>query len=167
MNKCFFIALIASFTCIVGLFAQEDSREKRKFEKEAYQTKRNAYITAEIGLTADEAVDFIPLDNEFKQKMFEAGKECRKLGRDSRAKKVLSDDAYLKLIDCHLDTRLKEAQIEKDYFEKFKKILSAEKLYKYMEADSRFMREFMTGNQQHNNHKKNRIPDKQNKHSSH
>lgn len=160
MNKRFFITLIAGLICSIGLFAQEQSGEKRKFDKEAYQVKRNAYITAEIGLTSDEAVDFIPLDNEFKQKMFEAGRECRKLGRDSKSNKTMSDEAYLKLIDCHLDTRLKEAQIEKEYFEKFKKILSAEKLYKYLEADSKFMREFMRGNHHHNNNKNGRAPEK-------
>lgn len=160
MNKRIFITLIASFVCCFGLFAQEQSGEKRKFDKEAYQAKRNAYITAEIGLTADEAVDFIPLDNEFKQKMFEAGKECRKLGREGRSKQALSDDAYLKLIDCHLDTRLKEAQIEKEYFEKFKKILSAEKLYRYLNADSKFMREFMKGNHDHSNNRNGRSSNK-------
>jgi len=151
MNKRIFIPLIAGIICSISLFAQEQSGDKRKFDKDAYCAKRNVYITAEIGLTADEAVDFIPLDNEFKQKMFEAGKECRKLGKERRSQNMKSEADYIKLIDCHLDTRLKEAQIEKEYFEKFKKILSAEKLYKYLEADSKFMREFMKGNHNHGN----------------
>ena len=36
-----------------------------------------------------------------------------------------------------------EAALEKEYHEKFKRILSVEKLYKYQEAEARFMREFM------------------------
>ena len=34
-------------------------------------------------------------------------------------------------------------KLEKEYHEKFKRILSVEKLYKYQEAEARFMREFM------------------------
>lgn len=153
MRKQIFITLVALLLCNTGsLIAQENNTEKRKFDKEAYQAKRNAYITAEIGLTADEAGDFIPLDNEFKQKTFNAGKECRQLGREKRSKENLSDSDYLKLIDCQIEAKLKEAQLEKEYFDKFKKILSPEKLYKYRQADAKFMREFMRGGNHNHNH---------------
>lgn len=153
MKKSIFITLIAFLFCSsLSLSAQEQKEEKRKFDKEAYQAKRNAYITAEIGLTADEAGDFIPLDNEFRQKMFEIGRECRRLWRENRSKEKISDDNYLKLIDCQIDSKLKEAQIEKEYFEKFKKILSPEKLYKYQQADAKFMKEFMKEGSHNNRH---------------
>lgn len=144
MKKSIFITLIACLLCnFLQVAAQEQTGESRKFDKDVYQAKRNAYITAEIGLTANEAADFIPLDNEFKQKMLETGKECRRLVREGRSKEKISDNDYLKLIDCQIDTRLKEAQIEKEYFEKFKQILTPKKLYKYQQADAKFMREFM------------------------
>jgi hypothetical protein len=123
--------------------AQEEKDQKQKFDKQSFQARRNAYITAEAGLTADEAAAFIPLDNELKQKQFDSGRECRRRNRESRAKKQLSDDACLKLIDCNIETRIKEAQLEKEYYEKFKRILPPQKLYKYQQADFKFMREFM------------------------
>ena len=147
MRKIIFITAVACLLCsTISVLAQENNdREKRTFDKDAFQAKRSAYITAEIGLTADEAGDFIPLDNEFKQKVFDAGRECRRLGRQNNTKEKLSDNDYLKLIDCQIDTKLKEAQLEKEYLEKFKKILSPEKLYKYQQADAKFMREFIRG----------------------
>jgi hypothetical protein len=123
--------------------AQEEKDRTQKYDRQAFQARRNAYITAEVGLTADEAAVFIPLDNELKQKQLETGRECRKLNRESRSKEKLSDEACLKLINCNIETRLKEAQLEKEYYEKFKRILSPQKLYKYQQADFKFMREFM------------------------
>ena len=35
------------------------------------------------------------------------------------------------------------AQLEKEYFERFKKILSPEKVYKYRNAEYKFVRNFM------------------------
>ncbi|MDR1330790.1 MAG: hypothetical protein LBK07_01660 [Tannerella sp.] len=110
-------------------------------------TKRNAYITVEAGLTTDEAVEFIPLENEMKDKLFEIGHECRKQNRDLHSKKSPSDEMYLKLIDCNIETRIREAQLEKDYYAKFKKILSPEKLYRYQQAEFKFMHDFMGGDQ--------------------
>ena len=94
-------------------------------------------------MSPDEAAKFIPLENEFKQKVFDVGRDCRTLTRESREKAKQSDAEYLKLIDCYLDNRIKEAQLEKEYFEKFKKILKPEKLYKYREADAKFSRELI------------------------
>ncbi len=55
----------------------------------------------------------------------------------------LTDEQRQKLIDCNNEARIKEAKLEKEYYEKFKKILSVEKLHKYQEADAKFMRKFM------------------------
>ena len=105
--------------------------------------RRNTFIKVEVGLTDDEKNKFIPLENEFKQKIFEVGRECRNLARESQNKQKMTDAEYLKLIDCYLDNRIKEAQLEKEYFEKFKKILKPEKLFKYQEADAKFQRELV------------------------
>jgi ribosomal protein L17 len=106
-------------------------------------TKRNAYITVEIGLTSDEAIKFIPMENKMKEKLFDLGRECRKLNRNAHMRKKMSNEMYLKLIDCNIETRLKEAQLEQEYYEKFKQLLSPEKLYKYQQAEFKFIREFM------------------------
>ena len=134
---CMAVILFSHFT--VG----QEQDEGRKFDRQSFQAKRNAYITAEIGLTPEEAARFIPLDNELKQKQFDAGRECRRLLRESRSQEAKSDKFYQELIDCMIETRIKEAQLEKEYYKKFKQILSPVKLYKYREADFKFMREFM------------------------
>jgi hypothetical protein len=155
----YIIAMICFAFVVISLHAQVDNRQR--FDRNEFITKHNAFITAEIGLTGDEAVEFIPLENQMKEKLFEIGNECRKMNRNIRSRQSVSDEVYLKLIDCNLETRIKELQVEKEYYAKFKKILSPEKLYKYQQAEFKFMREFM-GNQgpQHpprdNNNKRER-----------
>jgi hypothetical protein len=142
-NLLFITWIICMLACSLPASGQEAKKDQRKMDRQAFQAKRNAYITAEIGLTADEAAEFIPLDNELKQKLFEAGRECRKLTRESLEKENVPDATYLKLIDCNLDSRIKALQLEKEYYEKFKQILPPQKLYKYQHADMKFMKEFM------------------------
>ena len=105
--------------------------------------RRNAYITAEAGLTADEAAAFIPLENELQRRKMEVGRECRKLARKNRSHQGLTDRERRELSDCLTETRLKEAQLEKEYIERFKKILSVEKLSKYQQAEAEFLRKFL------------------------
>ena len=107
--------------------------------------KKNAFITAEMGLTPEEAASFIPLCNELQEKMFEAGRECHKLSKDLKHNENATDADYLKVIDECVSVNMRQAQLEKEYYEKFKKILSPKKLYRYKRAEGKFAREFMRG----------------------
>jgi hypothetical protein len=128
---------------MVDMAVSGQTDERLAFNREDFLVRRNAFITAEIKLTAEEARRFIPLENEFRLKLFEIGRDCRRLTRESQDKKTMSDAEYRKLIDCYLETRQKEAQLEKEFYEKFNKILRPEKLYKSQQADAKFSREYV------------------------
>ena len=145
MNKIFFITFVA-FSVLFSFSARaQEGKHHRNFDREKFQAKRNAYITAEVGLTPDEAATFIPLCNELQEKMFEAGRECRRLSKELRQNPEASDADYTKTLDECVNVNLKQAQLEKEYYDKFKKILSPKKLYKYRRAELMFAREFMKG----------------------
>ncbi|WP_106829467.1 hypothetical protein [Parabacteroides pacaensis] len=146
MNRIFIItfATISMMMSLVG-YAQKDDSEKKHFNREAFLAKRNAFIIAEVGLTPQEAEKFIPLCNELQDKKFELGRECRKLSREMFKKKDPTDAEYAKIVDDFLNLRIEEAKLDKVYFEKFKKILSPEKLFKYQMAEGKFARNFMRG----------------------
>lgn len=146
MGKIFFLTFVAiSVLFSSGVLAQGDKQQHRHFDKEAFRAKRNAFITAEVGLTPEEAAVFIPLCNELQEKMFEVGRDCRKLTKELKRKDSLTESDYLKVNDECIGVKSKEAALEKEYYEKFKKILSAEKLYKYRRAEYKFARSFMKG----------------------
>lgn len=143
--------IIVTFVAISVLFStnvsaqqnNQGNRRDRHFDREAFEAKRNAFITAEVGLTPEEAAKFIPLCNELRQKKFELGQNCRQLSREIHKKENPTAEEYTRAIDECLKVGIKEAELEKEYFEKFKKVLSPEKIYKYREAEFKFARHFM------------------------
>jgi len=141
MNKIIIITFGALIgLCPLGVFAQD---RPEAFDKEVFLEKRKAFIISELALTPREVEVFIPLMDELQQKKFEAGQKCRKLSKDVKQKDNPTDTDYLKAIDECLGVGLKEAELEKEYYEKFKRILSPEKLYKYKDVEFKFAREFV------------------------
>jgi len=142
MNKLLIISGALMIASLPGMRAQEDKPDK-PFDREAFLLKRNAFISTELELTSQEADLFLPLLDELQRKKFEAGQTCRKLSKELDRKDNPTDAEYLETIDECLTVGLKEAELEKEYYEKFKKVLPPEKLYKYKEVEYRFAREFV------------------------
>lgn len=145
MRKIFFITFVTFSVLLCFDLSAQSGKEHKHFDREAFEAKRNAFITAEVGLTPEEAAQFIPLSNELRQKKFEVGRGCRKLSREMHKKENPTNAEYTQVVDECLEVNLKEAQLEKEYYEQFKKILSPEKLYKYRIAEYKFARSFMKG----------------------
>lgn len=123
------------------------------FDRKAFEAKLNAYIIAEVELTPEEAGKFIPLVEEFRQKKFELGFEMRRFQRELRSKKNVSDEELTKVIDLSLDVKAKEISLEKEYYEKFKAILSPRKILKYQQAELSFARDFFSKDERGNGNK--------------
>jgi len=143
MKKIFLLTFFVAVLFNMIEISAQGQQGNRQILGNDFWERRNQFISAEVGLTSDEASKFFPIENEFKQKIFEVGRECRRLTRESQQKQKMTDAEYLKLIDCYLDNRIKEVQIEKEYYEKFKKVINPVKLYKYHEADAKFSRELI------------------------
>lgn len=150
------IIIFATFSILIHFQAaaqggQGQTRKQEHFDKGAFEAKRNAYITAELELTPEEAVQFIPLYVELQQKRFEAGRESRKINREihhkeSRKQGQIADAEYTQAIYSSLEAYIKEAELKKVYYERFKQILSPKKLYRLDDAESKFMRSYWRKN---------------------
>lgn len=124
--------------------AMQVSAQDQPFDREAFTAKRNAYITEQVGLTATEASVFIPLDNELMQKKFEVGRECHKLERELKKQDDgKTEEKYNELLRCREEVKEKRDKLDKEYLEKFKKVLSAEQIVKYQSANRAFFDEFV------------------------
>lgn len=145
MYKIFIITFVTFALLFSGSSMAHERQQGRQFDRKAFIEKRNAFLVAEIGLTSEEAAKFIPMYNEFQGKKFEAGQKCRELSREIRRNNSATPADYTNVVDECVEVKLKEAEIDKEYFGKFKKILSPEKLYKLTSAEYRFAREFMKG----------------------
>lgn len=144
MNKIFFSIFVAfSVLYSVEVLAQDRKNDRKHFDKEAFEARRNAFITAEVGLTPEEAAEFIPLCDELRKRKFEAGRESRKLSKGLRKKENPTVAEYEEAVEKSLEAEVEEARLEKEYYTKFKRILSAEKIYKYRDAEMKFYRQYM------------------------
>ena len=128
--------------------AQENGRNRpqngrRQFDRDEFFAKRNAFIVEKMALSAGETAVFIPLENELFKKRFELGRDCNKLEREIRSKKEKSADEFNKLLKCHEEVKDKRDRLDKEYLEKFKKTLSAEKILLYQKVEREFFDSFM------------------------
>ena len=129
---------------LIGGYAQE----KKKFDVEEFKQKKREFIIKEVGLTNEEATRFFPLSEELMDKKYQLNRAIRIESRALKAKGNATQAEYEVLVDKIMDMHIKEAELEKEYYKKFKQVLSAEKLYKFHRAEKRFMKTTVQGGNQ-------------------
>ena len=145
MRKLKLILCLTAFLFITmqSIAQNRGQNNRRPFDREAFIAKRNTYLTEKMALTAEETAVFIPLDNELLRKKFECGRGCRRLERELQNKNDKTDEEYKQLLQCKEEVKEQCDKLDKEYLEKFKKVLSAEQILKYQNADKAFFDEFM------------------------
>ena len=140
------ISLLLTSSIYVAAQGNNNGRQRdgRGPNMEEFFEKRNIYLTKAMGLTPEEAAVFIPLDNELTRKKFEVDRPCRRLERELNNKKDKTDEECKKVLKCKEEAKEKVDMFDKEYSEKFKKILPAEKLVKYQRAERGFFEEFFS-----------------------
>ena len=135
------LTLLLSFS--MQTVAQEMRRRNPSEDRDDFFAKRNAYLTKKIGLTTEVAVVFIPLENELMRKKFEIGRDCNRLIRELDRKKEKSEGDYSKILDCNEKVKENREKLDREYMEKFRKILTSEQILKYQRADVEFVSDFI------------------------
>lgn len=144
----FILCLVALLFVSLQTIAQNrDGNSSRNgrgtFNREEFIEKRNKFLTEKMDLTAEETAVFIPLDNELMRKKFDVGRECRRFERELHNKAEKTDEECNKLLRCQEEVKDKREQLDREYLEKFKKVLSAAKILKYQNADKEFFDNFI------------------------
>jgi hypothetical protein len=127
--------LFLLFFIVTGIFAEnQDDRQKRW---EEVKLKRAAFFTERIGLTPQEAEKFWPLYNQLDESKRKLNDQRMHILYQNFQKKDKDKKAvdYSTLTDQMISIKVKEANLDKVYHEKFKKILSPEKVFKYYMAE--------------------------------
>lgn len=143
-HKCLLLVLSFFLLALMPLSAQKSSNKKH-FDIDKFKKEKAQFLTKEIGLTDSESKTFIPLVNELMDRKVQINRTIRGEIRDIRNKKDKSEADYEKLIEAAYEIRTKELELDKEYYIKLRKILPAEKIYKYQRAETKFMRK-MVGN---------------------
>lgn len=119
---------------------QKQSQEERQKQFEEMKLKQIAYFTERIGLTAEEAESFWPIVNDIRDRRWRINHDIRRCFRQGKDNKEVD---YAKTLERLMDLRKQEADLEKECYDKLKKILSPEKLYKYYKAEEDFSFELL------------------------
>ena len=123
--------------------AQLLPRQERQAAKAERLTQldnaRIAFFTSRLSLTQDQAQRFWPLYNEFIARRRELNRTGRPLKREQI--EVLSDQQIRDNITQTYNTRQQELNLEKDYFDRFQKVLSLRQVAELLAAERDFTKE--------------------------
>jgi Spy/CpxP family protein refolding chaperone len=98
-----------------------------------------AFITNRVSLTQDQAQKFWPLYNEFTAKRRELNRSGRLLRRD--VTEGMTDQQIRDNLTQSFALRQQELNLEKDYFDKFQKVISMRQVAQLFQAERDFTKE--------------------------
>ena len=143
MKKILFTLAISLLTATASV-AQENNnaREKRPFSPEEFQAKQRAFIAEKAGLTAEEADAFFPIFFELQKKKFEIEHNARKETRKPRGEKMTEEECR-EYVYKMADIKIEIAKLEREYTDKYLKVLMPCKLHKVIHTERAFQRHLM------------------------
>ncbi len=132
-NLIFTIVLLNS----LSIFSQESKSDK-------VEAMKVGFITNRLELTAKEAQVFWPLYNEYNSKMEKLRKTKRS---DFEELKNKSDNITDKELETFINevfaSKQKELDLQKEYYEKYAKVLPVKKVAMLYQAENQFKRELL------------------------
>ncbi len=147
MKKLILIAMVifAALTAATPANAQgKNSRDK--WMSEMRQFKRT-YLAKELDLTKEQQNKFFPVYEAMEDECARLDDDMKTMERRVSQAPDASDLEYEKAADAMYETKVRQAEIEKEYSAKFKEILSAKQYFRLKDVDRQFARDMM---RQHN-----------------
>ena len=131
--------IICGFTPL--LWAMDGCNQQR-LSPEEFRAKQKAFIIEKAGLNKEEAAKFFPVYFELQDKKKALNDKAWGLPRKGKDDKT-TEAQYAEILKGVYDARSASDKLERDYYEKFKKILSNKKIYMVQKAEMRFHRELL------------------------
>ena len=133
----YFITLVACLICISTFAQKKDPSTEAEF-----RAKKQAYMTKKAGLTQEESEKFFPLYFEFQDKKKEINKQAWTIAKKGK-KPETTETEYEEIIGTFFNNQEIITQLEKEYIEKYREVLSAKKVYLVYWAEMKFSRNMM------------------------
>jgi Spy/CpxP family protein refolding chaperone len=139
MNYLFRTLLLLGLLAAVPAVAQKGARPGGRLSQ--LENAKIAYLTEKIVLTQDQAQRFWPVYHEFTQKRRDLNRRLRLLRTDEPD--GLSDAQIKDNLTQALALRQQEVSLEKEYFDKFQKVLTIRQVGKLFVAERQFTRDVL------------------------
>jgi hypothetical protein len=118
------------------------SAQSNADKKEQIASLRVAFITKELNLSSKEAQLFWPVYNEYQDKL-EALRKSRRKENKKIAPETMTDQEAEMFIDSESDFKVNEANLQKQYYQRFKQSLPVKKVALLIKAEDDFKRELL------------------------
>ncbi|SEI70900.1 LTXXQ motif family protein [Dyadobacter sp. SG02] len=128
-------ALLLLFIGAVSTTANAQRRSEEEIKK--IQDAKVAIITNRLNLTPEQSTGFWPMYNEYSQKRREIHRAQRKIINDKKAEGQ-NDEAVLNNLKEVQELRQKELDLEKEYQNKFLKVITASQVIELYKAERTF-----------------------------
>ena len=129
----FFSILITSLCASAHPQNKNERGDRSEWFKEMSKYKAE-FIASELKLSNEQKQSFLQLYQEMENSSSKMARETRKLEKAAEARAEL---------------KAKQGALEKEYFKKFKKVLTPEQLFKLGDAEKEFARKLMESNKRH------------------
>lgn len=139
MKKALTFLILSLFINVLFINAQDPDKSFMNLQE--FEKNKQEFIIKEAGLTKEECEAFFPLNTELQKKKLELHRKHQEDMKRLKESGNISEDEYKKLIDNNIDLKMKEAELDKIYSDKFDKLLSPQKLFKAQQAERTFMQE--------------------------
>lgn len=133
------ILLCSAFIISIFSFATTPP-QNRRMNLEEFERRKMEYVKAAAELTQAEADKFFPLNRELSRKRLELSINHHRKVEEMEANRasMTSEEFYSLLLESNAELRQKQLALEILYVEKFKEVLSPEKLHNAQRAEERF-----------------------------
>ncbi|WP_342082987.1 hypothetical protein [Dyadobacter sp. OTU695] len=128
-------ALLLLFIGVASTTAHAQRRSEEEIKK--IQDAKVAIITNRLNLTPEQSTGFWPMYNEYAQRRREIHRAQRKIINDKKAEGQ-NDEAVLNNLKEVQELRQKELDLEKEYQNKFLKVITASQVIELYKAERTF-----------------------------
>ncbi|WP_216726593.1 hypothetical protein [Hymenobacter siberiensis] len=139
LSSLFRLLSLAAVLLVLAPAAHAQNGDRRGQRLGQLENAKIAFITNRVSLTQDQAQKFWPLYNEFSTRRRELNRSGRLLRRD--VTEGMTDPQIRDNFTQAFNMRQQELNLEKEYFDKFQKVISLRQVVQLFQAERDFTKE--------------------------
>lgn len=149
--KKIFLAFCLLLTTSVCLFAQGQPARGREGRGgipsfEQFMAEKTNFMVKEMKLNAADSTRFVSIYMQLQQekgKLMQKYRNGREVFQKMRQGEELEDSLYMRIVINDAQIQLEDAKLEREYIDKFAKVLTPKQVFSLMLAERKFKNTFM------------------------
>lgn len=137
MKKVILLLLSVVLGLLPSMAQSKDSRQRHPSFKQIVEFKLK-FLAQEMELKADQKDQFVELYTEMMNEKKKLFSEIRTLEKKLDENNSATDDDYARVSDAISNAKVRDAEIEKRYDDKFSTFLSSRQIFKMKSAEDKF-----------------------------